>query len=239
MNRHTFLTRLHEVLQPRTYLEVGVDAGLSMQLSRVPSIGIDPDFAVVTEVQSDLHLARIGSDEFFARRRPVAHLPLPVVDLAFIDGMHLAEYALRDIISVERFTRPTSVLVVDDVLPRNVEEANRKRTTWAWTGDVYKALQALRDLRPDLVILEVNTRPTGVVVVLCPDASRKGVLPGYDEWLETAISPDPQVVPVEVLTRARAHDPERLLSSSGWGALAGLRTSGTSTQVRAAFADVL
>ena len=32
-----------------------------------------------------------------------------VVDLAFIDGMHLFEYALRDVFHTERHTRWTSV----------------------------------------------------------------------------------------------------------------------------------
>ena len=39
------------------------------------------------------------------------------MDLAFVDGMHLAEYALRDVLAVERFTLPTSVIVLDDMLP--------------------------------------------------------------------------------------------------------------------------
>ena len=140
MNRHQLLRSLHETIEPRTYLETGVNRGASMALSRVPSIGIDPEFRVVSELQADVHLARTTSDEFFARPRPLAHLPVPVVDLAFVDGMHLAEYALRDFLAIERFTLPTSVVVIDDMLPRTVEMANRQRTTLGWTGDVYKAV---------------------------------------------------------------------------------------------------
>jgi hypothetical protein len=213
-----------------------------MTLSRVPSIGIDPEFAVVAELQADIHLARTTSDEFFARKDPLAHLPVPVVDLAFIDGMHLAEYALRDYLAVERYTTPASVIVFDDMLPRRVEEAARHRHTVAWTGDVYKAAQALRDLCPDLVVIEVDTTPTGVLVVLLPNAARGGVLAGYDDWLSAAITPDPQDVPVEVLERSRAVDPTRLLASSGWAQLARLRKrskADVADRVRAAFADVL
>src|SRR5690606_6943151 len=122
------------------------------------------------ELQADIHLARTTSDEFFARRRPLAHLPVPFVDLAFVDGMHLAEYALRDVIAIERFTLPTSVIVLDDMLPGTIEMANRKRSTRRWTGDVYKAAQALRRLRPDLLVLDVDTKPTGTCLVLFPDA---------------------------------------------------------------------
>ena len=243
MKRHDLLVSLHERIRPRTYLEIGVNNGDSLALSRVPSIGIDPEFTVTAELQADLHLARTSSDEFFARRRPLAHLPLPVVDLAFVDGMHLSEYALRDVIAVERFTLPTSVIVLDDMLPMRVEMANRQRTTMGWTGDVYKAADALRRMRPDLLVLDVDTKPTGTCLVLFPDATHQGVLPGYDEWLATeAVVPDPQAVPEAVLSRSRAVDPVRLLESPGWDRLAGLRAearAGDAAPVREAFADLV
>jgi hypothetical protein len=241
VNRHEFLKALHHTLQPRTYLETGIHLGRSLTLSRVPSVGIDPDFSIRSELFADVHLARTTSDEFFARKNPLAHLPKKVIDLAFIDGMHLAEYALRDYLAVERFTTPASVIVFDDMLPRSIDEAARHRHTGPWTGDVYKAGIALREMRPDLIVLEVDTAPTGLLVVLAPDASRGGVLPGYDDWLDVAMSPDPQDVPAEVLTRSRAYQPERLLASAGWGQLPRLRRRRdvTGAAVRAAFADVL
>ena len=77
----------------------------------------------------DVHLVRSTSDEFFARAAPLrAPRPSPVVDLAFIDGMHLAEYALRDLINTERYMplRPASIVhrrhaaafTVDEAEPR-------------------------------------------------------------------------------------------------------------------------
>jgi hypothetical protein len=230
------------MLEPRTYLETGIHTGQSMRLSRVPSIGIDPEFSIKAELFADVHLARTTSDEFFARSHPLAHLPVPVLDLAFIDGMHLAEYALRDYLAVERFTTPASVIVFDDMLPRSIDEAARHRHTGPWTGDVYKAAQALRDFCPELVVLEVDTTPTGVVVVLTPDAGRDGVLPEYDDWLDVAMAPDPQDVPKEVLTRSRAFDPKTLLASAGWRRIPQLRRRRRPVDpatVRAAFADVL
>jgi predicted O-methyltransferase YrrM len=241
MERHQFLSHLHQRIRPGTYLEIGVDQGQSLSLSRVPSIGIDPDFRITREIHCDLHLARTSSDEFFARAHPLAHFAEPVIDLAFIDGMHLAEYVVRDFLAVERFTSPASVIVVDDVFPRSVEEANRVRSTQDWTGDVFKAMAALRELRPDLVVVEVDTEPTGVAVILCPDASRGGVLASYDEWLANAVSPDPQDVPREVLERRRAVDPEALLAAGWWEELAGWRrlpAPKSARRVRAAVAGV-
>jgi predicted O-methyltransferase YrrM len=245
VNRHQFLARLHQLTRPRTYLEIGIESGYSIALTRVPSIGIDPDFNIVAEIKADVHLARTTSDEFFARKDPLAHLPVPVLDLSFIDGMHLAEYVLRDYLAVERFTTPASVVVFDDMLPRSVDEAARRRHTKYWTGDVFKALDALREQRPDLVVIEVATTGSGTAMVLFPDAGQNGVLPGYDEWVTGALTEDPQEVPPVLLDRSRAVDPEWLLGFPGWQKLPGLRRgrgpSGPAGQaaVREVFADLV
>ncbi len=242
MNRHQLLAALHDRVRPRTYVEVGVHNGQGLRLSRVPSVGVDPDFGLKHELFTDVHLARVPSDEFFARERPLAHLPVGVADLAFVDGMHLAEFALRDVLAVERFTLPTSVILVDDMLPRDVAMANRKRTQTEWTGDVYKVTEALRRLRPDLLVIEVDTEPTGTCLVMCPDATRGGVLEGYDDWVAEAVVPDPQAVPREVLERTRALAPEEVLASPGWQRLPALRRKarpGDAAPVREAFRDLV
>lgn len=220
MLRHELLKHLHELLNPRTYLEIGVSVGGSLVLSRTSTIGVDPAFRITREVLCDLYLARITSDEFFARQDPLAHFPEPVVDLAFIDGMHLAEYALRDLINVERYTTPASVIVLDDMLPRHVDEAGRTRETakyrGAWAGDVYKLIGTIREQRPDLVCLEVDTKPTGTVVLLNPDAASSALSSAYDEAVGQYVVPDPQMVPDEILQRTRAIRPETLLEAPIW-----------------------
>ena len=220
MKRHDLLRSLHERLRPRTYFEVGVRRGRSLTLSRVPSVGVDPFFEVTTELHCDVHLVRTTSDEFFARRHPFAHFTRPVVDLAFIDGMHLAEFALRDFINTERYCHPASVVVIDDVLPRSTVEGGRGRVGTAqggaWAGDVYKVVDVLRRLRPDLVVLELNTLPTGTLVVLLPDRSNTSLTASYDELVTELVVPDPQAVPPWALTRSRALDPDVLLDAPIW-----------------------
>ncbi|HET9422058.1 MAG TPA: class I SAM-dependent methyltransferase [Nocardioides sp.] len=227
MQRHDLLKRLHELLEPRTYFEIGVSTGASMSRSRARSIGVDPAFHVKRELLCDLHLVRATSDEFFAREHPLAHFDEPLIDLAFIDGMHLAEYALRDFINTERFTHAASVIVIDDMLPRNVAEADRDRgrprPNPAWAGDVYKILEPLRTQRPDLVLLEVDTLPTGTVVVLMPDPASTTLLSTYDDQVEAFVVPDPQDVPHEILTRSRAIAPQALLAAPIWDDLRRLR----------------
>lgn len=227
MRRHGLLAELHRLLEPRSYLEIGVNVGGSMTLSRTRSIGIDPFYAVEYELLCDVHLVRTSSDEFFARENPLAHFDEPVIDLAFIDGMHLAEYAFRDFVNVERFCHPGSVVVIDDMLPRDVPEARRDRSvrsgTAAWAGDVYKILGTLREHRPDLVCLEVDTAPTGVVVVINPDAGNRRLVEVADDVVESYVVPDPQPVPAEIMDRRRAHDPQELMASPVWAELAAVR----------------
>ncbi len=229
MLRHELLETLHELLRPRTYLEIGVNTGRSLTLSRARSVAVDPFFDLTSEVRCDLHLVRTTSDEFFARPHPLAHFDEPVVDLAFIDGMHLSEYALRDVINVERYTHATSVIVLDDMLPRSVNEAARDREGAglmhrAWAGDVYKVTSAVRRFRPDMICLEVDTQPTGTVVLLLPDAAATGLADAYDGLLDSCVTPDPQDVPSDVLLRKHAVAPERLLEAPVWEDLRRLRT---------------
>lgn len=234
MKRHEFLRRLHKAFRPRNYLEIGVNDGRSLALSRVPSVAIDPAFKVSAPLRCDVHLVRKTSDDFFGSRDPIAHLrsgrnpirnmrrgrPLfaqyrggTTVDLAFIDGMHLFEYALRDFTNVERFAGPASIIALDDMLPRNADEAARERHTTAWTGDVYKLAAVLAQHRPDLILLPMDTAPTGILLVLGADPSRTEREDRYDRLLAEWLTPDPQAVPAEIIERRNVISPERFLSS--------------------------
>jgi predicted O-methyltransferase YrrM len=226
MARHAFLAALHHKLQPRTYLETGVSKGNSLALSRCRSIGIDPEFAITAEIRCDVALYREGSDEFFARPDPVAHLQGLPIDLAFIDGMHLFEFALRDFMNIERYAAAHSVIVFDDVLPRTQLEAARARKTKDWTGDVFWVIPALTKYRPDLIVIPVDTRPTGTLVVLGANPDNTVLSDQYDEILREFQRPDPQDVPESILTRADAVQPKQLLAHPVWERLVALRATG-------------
>ncbi|WP_405780816.1 class I SAM-dependent methyltransferase [Streptomyces sp. NBC_00859] len=246
---------MHRVYRPRNYLEIGVNDGRSLALSRVPSIAVDPAFKVVTSISCDVHLVKQTSDAFFARKDPLLHLrtgrnpfralarrdPLralggdPRLELAFIDGMHLFEFALRDFMNIEKHARWSSVIVLDDMMPRNVDEAARDRHTGAWTGDVYKVAEVLRRFRPDLLVAEVDTTPTGVVAVFGADPSNTVLTQKYDAIIEEYVTEDPQDVPDEILTRKRAVAPEALLGAGFWPALIRARNL---NRPRSAFTDL-
>lgn len=226
MTRHAFLAALHQKLEPRTYLETGVSKGSSLALSRCRSIGIDPEFAITAEIRCDVALYRETSDDFFARPDPTAHLQGLPIDLAFIDGMHLFEFALRDFMNIERYAAPHSVIVFDDVLPRTQLEAARARKTKAWTGDVFWVIPVLAKYRPDLIVVPVDTRPTGTLVVLGANPHSTVLSDKYDEILGEFQRPDPQDVPASILNRAGAAQPKELLAHPVWERLVALRATG-------------
>jgi hypothetical protein len=226
MQRHEFLRRLHRRTKPKTYLEVGVNSGASLRLSRARSIAIDPQFKITHPMRCNLALFKAASDDHFARPDAFAHFRGRPTDLAFIDGLHLFEFALRDFMNVEKQTDWTSVVVFDDMLPRDVDEAARDRHTSAWTGDVFKVIPTLREYRPDLVLLPVDTKPTGLLVVLAPDAANSVLADRYDEIERRYVVPDPQAVPDDVLSRSCAFDPEEVLTAPFWDVIATGREKG-------------
>jgi SAM-dependent methyltransferase len=101
------LEQLHEELVPSSYLEIGVWRGESLGLARCPAVGIDPRPELSVGLASDVRLFECTSDEFFERHAAGA-LRGPI-DLAFIDGLHHFENALRDFMNVERRASPSGL----------------------------------------------------------------------------------------------------------------------------------
>lgn len=223
MSRHDFLRQLHLRLQPRNYFEIGVDLGSSLGVASCPSIGVDPGYRINADISCPLRLYRTTSDDFFRAHDPREVFNGDPVDLGFIDGMHLAEFAYRDFMNLERSCGPTSVVVLDDMLPRDVDEAAKERHTADWAGDVYKVADVIRRRRPDVVLLELNTAPTGIVLVLGLDPDSAVLADAYDSEFGYLLAPDPQDVPAPVLNRERAVDPVRVLESPLWSRLVELR----------------
>lgn len=209
VTRHEFLTELHDLLHPQTYLEIGVQHGWSLRLAMpgTRAIGIDPVPQLTADVGPALVYAET-SDAFFARDpADLGQIIHPTgIELAFIDGMHLYEYALRDFINVERWANLHGVTVFDDVLPRNQHEAAREQCPGDWTGDVWRVEPILRALRPDLHVELVDTQPTGLLVVYGLNPGNSVLTDAYDD----IVSDNPLTdvpVPDDVLTRENAVTP--------------------------------
>jgi hypothetical protein len=234
-----FLSGLHERRAPNTYLEIGVRAGASLALAPCRALGIDPAYRLTAELDGDVCLIRTVSDEYFSRPDPLAPFDGRPVELAFIDGLHLFEFALRDFIHVERHATPTGIIVFDDVFPRTPQEASRARSTMAWTGDVYKILEVLQEYRPDLICLRVGTQPTGLLVVIGLDPGSTTLADHYSEIVSRHVVPDPQPVPADILARTAALPPERVLESPLWGLLRDAAPDTAGVELHAALREVV
>jgi len=227
MHYLTFLGGIHKKLQPQTYLEIGVRNGDSLALSRTRSIGIDPAFQVKSEIACEVSLFRSTSDDYFARADVLKPFGGERIGYSFIDGMHLFEYALRDFINVEKHSHWTTAIVLDDMLPRSNDEAARDRHTRAWTGDVYKMIPVLERYRPDLVLLRIDTQPTGLLLILGADPTSTVLSDNYEKIIAEYVTPDPQLVPSDILARRGALPPQAMLKAPFWRLLRQERYKGT------------
>ncbi len=161
------LPLLHDHLRPRTYVEIGVASGLSIALARpeTRAIGIDPVPQIAKPLGARTVIHAMTSDDFFATHDVRAELNDLPIDLAFLDGMHHFEFALRDFINVEKFCTPQSTILIHDCYPLDRATAGRERRTNFWSGDIWRTLLALRKYRPDLVVHTIAAPPTGLGIV--------------------------------------------------------------------------
>jgi predicted O-methyltransferase YrrM len=161
------LSGLHEQLKPKTYVEIGVHTGGSMSraLPETISIGIDPAPVIKEELTQNTRIFELTSDDFFAKHDLAKEMGSPTFDLAFIDGLHLWEQALKDFINLERFAGPQSVVVLHDCLPLDDVTSQRIRDSIFYSGDVWKLAACLKTSRPDLRMAMVAAAPTGVCLV--------------------------------------------------------------------------
>jgi hypothetical protein len=193
------LERLHRELSPKTYLEIGAQNGQSLALARCPSIAIDPDFRIASNVfpgKRSCHLFQMSSDDFFANYDPTKVLN-GRLDFAFLDGMHWFEFLLRDFINTERHANPNSIIALHDCVPldtysvrRNIHDtANQeisRHPEW-WAGDVWKTLYILRRYRPDLKIYVFDAPPTGLVLITCLDPNSNFLQQNYFHIVEESV----------------------------------------------------
>jgi len=96
------------------------------------------------------------------------------IDFAFLDGKHWSEFLLRDFINTERNCHRNSIIALHDCLPVEAAIADRipnqrptivaHRAGW-WAGDVWRTALLLKRKRPDLHMLTLDAKPTGLVLI--------------------------------------------------------------------------
>jgi hypothetical protein len=203
LHYNTLLGIIHSCLKPQTYLEIGARTGGSLALATCRSIAIDPVFKLDPPFFGKKEMCclyQITSDDFFARYNPEQILG-GKINLAFLDGMHLAEYLLRDFINTEIYCNPHSVIAMHDCIPLDAEMARRRQegpgviksehnTDW-WTGDVWKVVAVLKKYRPTLRIYALDSPPTGLILITSLDPSSTVLKDKYfdivDEFRDDAL----------------------------------------------------
>ena len=161
------LARIHQELRPRTYVEIGIETGASLNLvlPQTRVLGVDPEPCISRPLPANVRIYAQTSDAFFARadvREELGGLP---VDLAFIDGMHHFEFALRDFMHLERLCAPGSTILLHDCFPHDRRTAQRERLVAFWTGDVWRLIVLLKRHRPDLSVHTVAAPASGLAIV--------------------------------------------------------------------------
>jgi hypothetical protein len=166
-NYFDVLKRVHAQLKPRTYVEVGVFRGDSLRLAIPPTqaIGIDPDPKLVFPLAANHRLFTETSDAFFSARDLRVEMGNLPVDLAFIDGMHHFEFALRDFANLERYCTRESTILIHDCYPLDRETAERDGSPPFWSGDIWRLIVLLKKYRPGLAVHTIGTPPTGLGLV--------------------------------------------------------------------------
>jgi hypothetical protein len=199
------LRAMHLTLEPGLYVEVGIRHGKSLSMAVGPAIGIDPAPEITVPLAGQVQVFTKTSDDFFTQDADNA-IAQPV-DLAFIDGMHWFEFALRDFMNIERYCQSTSLVVFDDIFPSHPLQAARNRQTRVWTGDIWRIVECLRRFRPDLVLVAIDTYPTGLLLVTGLDNRSHGLADHHQQIFDACDDIEP-TVPDAVLSRQGACSPD-------------------------------
>lgn len=182
-----WLELFHRWLRPANYVEIGLGHGRSLALAgpETKAIGIDPYQGFWERLNyacphGPATLFPLTSDDFFVQNDLSKIMTRETFDLGFIDGLHLFEQALKDFINLERYSRKDSVILIHDCLPIAPIVAERNPCTGFWTGDVWRIIPCLKTFRPDLKIMTIPTKPSGLGVVTNLDASSTVLSDNYD-----------------------------------------------------------
>jgi hypothetical protein len=164
-----------------TYLEIGVDTGVSfIPIKAKRKWGVDPSYtltgrrlmkyAVFSFLRIKVErLFRMSSDEFFVKNEKL--LMSYGIDVCLVDGLHTYEQSLKDVLNGLKYLKPKGVILLHDCNPTTelmarpaagIEDLSRRGIPqWdgAWSGDVWKTLVHLRALRDDVdaFVLDCDT----------------------------------------------------------------------------------
>ena len=156
MLRFDIINYLIAVNDYKSFLEIGTQAKINFTSVSVDrKVCVDPDTNAGADYQ-------ITSDEYFENN-------FEKFDIVFVDGLHHADFAYRDIVNSLRRLNPGGCIVVHDVIPYSYEaqviplqKASDLGTT-PWNGDVWKLIVELRTL--DYIQLHTIIADHGIAII--------------------------------------------------------------------------
>jgi len=113
--------------------------------------------------------------------------------VAFIDGMHLFECALRDFINLTKISSDKALFLFHDPIPWTFKMATRDNSKLApneaWTGDIWKLVHIFIEAGLKDSISLLSSAPSGLLAVLNPGKEKVIELEkNYDEicarWID-------------------------------------------------------
>ena len=136
MNRIDVINKIIQKKNLRSYLEIGVSKGESFnRIICDRKKGVDPAPA---DKEYSGEIYKMTSDEFFKQNETQ-------FDIIFVDGLHLYEQTVLDMVNGFQFLNTNGFIVLHDCLPESEQMAGRI-DCGLWTGDVYKAIFWFKDL---------------------------------------------------------------------------------------------
>lgn len=129
------------------YLEIGIGAGINFK-------GIVCKNKTSVDLNKDADF-KMDSDTFFKQNKKK-------YDIVFVDGYHLREYVLRDVLNSLDCLKNNGVIVIHDCLPEAEIRQSRERKTRNWQGDVWEAIVQLAASGYNMTLLKEET---GIIIL--------------------------------------------------------------------------
>ena len=150
MKREVLIQKVINKIDAKSYVEIGLGHGLVFKsITCLEKYGVDPQFGnhkYNKGTKCDIEPTHMmTSDDFFARNKKT-------FDVIFIDGMHDAAYAQRDIINSIACLNDGGYIICHDMNPLTKESQTIPRAQDYWHGDVWKAWVNVRQTNPNITM---------------------------------------------------------------------------------------
>lgn len=187
MNRITLIQRIIQEASFNTYLEIGTQSGKSLlPLNCKYKIAVDPDFRIPFEKKLKWLFKNPSnfrnkyyeetSDDFFSKRKSVLKKKSGI-DVVLIDGLHLFEASLKDVLNAIEYLNNEGIIIMHDCYPPTIAAATPAYSkedalkmempgwTGEWCGDVWKTIIYLRRKYVDLLDVYIIDTDYGLGII--------------------------------------------------------------------------